>query len=112
MALLPQEQSQTLRNRVIELKPKLDALVRKFGIPQEDGEQIVDRTLRLYVQKEPSLRDDEAWATCIARASCIAFLQKNAAVSSDSVDERRRQKRGGLRLAGWVSTIGLFDSAG
>ena len=112
MAFAPQEiTTARLRDRVADLKPKLVELVRRYGIPREPGDRIVERTLRLYVQKEPALRNDEAWATCVARASCIDYVRSNGvAVSDETSSESRAVKRQKLGLAGWVSTIGLFES--
>ncbi len=108
---------QHLRSRVEALIPKLRALVARFDIPAAEGERIVERTLRLYIQKEPSVQNDDIWATCVARANCLHYLRSIASTNAEGDGSQAKpvsqspRPRGLTRWIGAVGTIAGKDKS-
>lgn len=100
-----------------EIRPKLYRLVRSFGIPEEDSEDLIQNTLLALVFRWDQVRNPDAWVVGTVKKNCLMYWRSRRRRLYDAVDgpvlewlaggERPMQERRDLRsdLGGLIERL-------
>lgn len=69
-----------------EIRPKLYRLVRGFGIPEEDSEDLIQNTLLALVFRWDQVRNPDAWVVGTVKKNCLMYWRSRRRRLYDAVD--------------------------
>lgn len=67
-------------------RPRMRRMVRGWGIPEEDAEDLVQQTLMALVACWDRVRDPDAWVAGAARKNCLMYWRSRRRRIYDAVD--------------------------
>jgi RNA polymerase sigma factor (sigma-70 family) len=68
------------------LRGQADWVRRRYGIPLEDAEDLIQQTLLAYLQKSPAIECPEAWLVGAYRRECLMYLRRRQRRLYEAID--------------------------
>ena len=85
------------------LEPELRAIVRQFGIPREDADDILQDTALAFLTRQSEIRSPRAWLATVFKKRCLLYWRSRRRRFIEAVDtalleevgeqENRQQQR-------------------
>lgn len=82
-----QEVEPSVEDLVEELFPKARATLRRFGLPPEDAEDVLQDTFVTLLRKKGEIYNPEAWINGTLRRRCLMYWRKRQRSLLTAVDE-------------------------
>lgn len=75
-------------NELIEAaRPTMLGILRRFGIPPQDADDLLQEALLSFVRKRPEVRSPKKWLAGALRRECLQYWRKRARALYDAVDQ-------------------------
>lgn len=77
---------QVVETLLLELKPRMQCILRHYRIPAYDAEDLVQEVLISFVRRHDSVENPEAWLVSALKYQCLLFWRKRRKQLCTAVD--------------------------
>lgn len=77
---------QVVENVLLELQPRMDAILRHYQIPAQDAEDLIQEIFVSFVRHFRTVQSPEAWLTNALKYQCLLYWRKRRKQLYQAVD--------------------------
>lgn len=86
MTSIAELSSEGLKDWLEGLRPRLSAILRTYGIPPEDAEDLLQQALLVLVYRSSSVRQPDRWLAGVLRKKCLMYWRGRRRRLDEAVD--------------------------
>lgn len=82
-----EELEQVVETVLVDLQPRMEAILRHYQIPVQDAEDLVQEIFVSFVRRHRSVRSPEAWLVSALKYQCLLYWRKRRKQLCQAVDD-------------------------
>lgn len=77
---------QVVESVLLKLRPRMEAILRHYGIPAQDAEDLIQEIFISFVRRYRSVQNPEAWLVSALKYQCLLYWRKRRKQLCEAVD--------------------------